>query len=540
MAPTPPQTPQAPPASGDDPLKLAELFQGGGEPWLPLLKPVIEKLPKAATFLGPGRDRRIVPVRELTFQALKPNPPEKWKVVIFGQTPYPRVESATGIAMFDNAFHAWSDPGFMKCASMRNILKAGLIWGDHATPDTTQKELPALLKKHNVVPPAEWFQAVLSQGVLLVDAALTRHTDDSIPVADHVAFWEPVAEAIVSAILSAKETAAPEHRGVVFAWWGAHARGLRAMVERLAARHPSVPVRHVDHWHPAARDKRFCEGEHFKQLNTALTELGASEIGWLPTPGWQERHNAAPETAERMGGFIKDTMELHKFYLDRLQGAKDETTEIIPALEGVMATPRVAFVEALRAAERAVKGLSGAAEEARAYAKRAVAAKKSLGLDEDEAAAVHVYTMASAFYRQLNAALRDADRARAKPFYPFLRLFLDAVERLPSSNDPLWRGVAADLHGQYPSGAEVTWWGVSSCTPKKSVATGFLGSSGARTLFEVRPRAAVCIQKLSAFSGEEEYVIAPGTRFRVRSATVAKDRLCTVVLDELDAPRLVS
>jgi hypothetical protein len=169
-----------------------------------------------------------------------------------------------------------------------------------------------------------------------------------------------------------------------------------------------------------------------------------------------------------------------------------------------------------------------------------VAGKRSLGLDEDEAAAVHVYTMASVFYKQLNAALRDRDRDRAKPFYPFLRLFLEAVGRLPGSAAPLWRGVAADLHAQYPSGGEVTWWGVSSCTPQRSVAFGFLGSSGARTLFEVKPRAAVCIQKLSAFVGEEEYIIAPGTRFRVSSSSVAKDRLCTVVLEELDAPRLVS
>ena len=53
-------------------------------------------------------------------------------------------------------------------------------------------------------------------------------------------------------------------------------------------------------------------------------------------------------------------------------------------------------------------------------------------------------------------------------------------------------------------------------------------------------RGAVCIQKLSAFVGEEEFVLAPGTRFKVRSAEVGKDRLCTVVLDELDAPRMVA
>ena len=61
---------------------------------------------------------RIVPVRELTFQALKPNPPHRWKVVVFGQNPYPRIESATGIAMFDNTFGNWSDSQFGKVTSI--------------------------------------------------------------------------------------------------------------------------------------------------------------------------------------------------------------------------------------------------------------------------------------------------------------------------------------------------------------------------------------------------------------------------------------
>jgi hypothetical protein len=90
--------------TGGDPLALTELFAGGGEPWQPLLQGTIEGLPGAENFIGPKRDKHIVPVRELTFQALKPHPPERWKVVVFGQNPYPRVESATGIAMFDNTF----------------------------------------------------------------------------------------------------------------------------------------------------------------------------------------------------------------------------------------------------------------------------------------------------------------------------------------------------------------------------------------------------------------------------------------------------
>jgi len=68
----------------------------------------------------------------------------------------------------------------------------------------------------------------------------------------------------------------------------------------------------------------------------------------------------------------------------------------------------------------------------------------------------------------------------------------------------LWRGVRLDLRFQYPAGAIVTWWGVSSCTTQRSVAQNFMGSSGKRTLFEVVPLSAKSIQAFSAFTGEAE------------------------------------
>ena len=40
------------------------------------------------------------------------------RVVVFGQNPYPRAESATGIAMFDNTFHDWKDGRFGKVTSI--------------------------------------------------------------------------------------------------------------------------------------------------------------------------------------------------------------------------------------------------------------------------------------------------------------------------------------------------------------------------------------------------------------------------------------
>jgi hypothetical protein len=161
-------------------------------------------------------------------------------------------------------------------------------------------------------------------------------------------------------------------------------------------------------------------------------------------------------------------------------------------------------------------------------------------LSADEIAALYLYTCESAFYRQINATLRNPDRTRIVPYIPYLRLLFSAVWRLPAHEEPLWRGVSLDLRSQYPLGRTVTWWGVSSCTSKLSVAQGFLGHRGKRTLFEVRPVRAVGIRSFSAFNGEEEFILAPGTQLEVTDVRAERGGLYTVKLNELAEQRLVA
>ncbi|MGJ3562010.1 ADP-ribosyltransferase domain-containing protein [Streptomyces sp. INA 01156] len=97
-----------------------------------------------------------------------------------------------------------------------------------------------------------------------------------------------------------------------------------------------------------------------------------------------------------------------------------------------------------------------------------------------------------------------------------------------------------DLRAQYPAGRTVTWWGVSSCTSELSVARSFLGHRGKRTLFEVTSARAVGIRSFSAFTGEEEYILAPGTQLKVTDVKTERGGLCTVKLTEVDAAPLVS
>jgi uracil DNA glycosylase len=535
---TPKETLQ--PLSPDDPLALAELFQGGGEPWLPLLKPAIEALPGAALFIGPQRSKSVVPVRELTFQALKPNPPEKWKVVVFGQNPYPRVESATGIAMFDNTFTQWQDSRFGRVTSMRCIIKAACIWKHGVANKTPVAEIRQLLAKEKVVQPPEWFQAMLTQGVLLLNAALTASSDGAMATEQHTAFWRPVVEKLVEEILKAKQQADERHQGVVFAWWGSHARALRQVVQRLEKKYPGVPVKHLDHCNPAAQGDMFCNRDHFADVNAALRSLDMDEIDWLPAVGWDKQQPQHEDTAERMGTFIATTMELHKQYLERLQGVKDEVAQELPAIVGVLATPLMPFADAVAPLAKLLRGLDYYVKYSLAFGQKKVGGTAAGKLSEHEIAALYLYTCESVFYRELNASLRDPTRTRIPPYFPYLRLFFSALSKLDGHDGSLWRGVARDLRAQYAQGSTVTWWGVSSCTPKLEVARGFLGGKGKRMLFEVTPVQAVSIRSYSAFTGEDEYVLPPGTQLKVTEVKTERDGLYTVKLEEVPDGRLVS
>lgn len=518
----------------DDPLALAPLFEGGGEPWLPLLRPAIERQAEAAQFIGPGRDKAVVPVRELTFQALKPNPPGRWRVVVFGQNPYPRVESATGIAMFDNSFVDWSDPRFGKVTSIRCIIKAACMHKLQVEKSTSTAQLRTLLSQHDIVDPPGWFQAMLGQGVLLLNAALTASSDGSLATARHTKFWKPVIETIIAEILRAKAAAS---EGVVFAWWGSHAKALRTLVERLEQRHLGAKVRHVDHCNPAAMGDAFCDVDHFGQINQALLALRAQPVDWLPSRGWNLGASHDQAEQQRLGAFIDRTRELHKLYLERLQGVGEEQLVELPAIEGIMHLPAPTLSDALGPLIERWPALGFYLAKAREFASKA--GPKAGSLSEHEIGALFLYTCESVLYKQLNAILRDPDRSSVLIWRPYLRLFISAVAGLDHHPVSLWRGVATDLRAAYPTGRRVTWWGISSCTSNPAVARAFLGSKGHRTLFEVNPRRAVSIRAFSAFQAEDEYVLAPGTQLAVTQVQHQKDGLTLVRLSEVDGDRLV-
>ena len=136
------------------------------------------------------------------------------------------------------------------------------MWKYGVPKKTPIADLRALLREHDIVPPPEWFQAMLTQGVLLLNAALTASSDGAMGTDQHTAFWRPVIEAIVEEILKAKQDAA-EPTGVSCSPGGAPTPGAESVVTRLQRKYPGVRVRHLDHRNPAAQGDIFCDGDHF-------------------------------------------------------------------------------------------------------------------------------------------------------------------------------------------------------------------------------------------------------------------------------------
>mmetsp|Transcript_11395 Transcript_11395/g.15772 ORF Transcript_11395/g.15772 Transcript_11395/m.15772 type:complete len:571 (+) Transcript_11395:1-1713(+) len=509
----------------DDPLELKALFGSGGESWLPLLKPMIERQLNAAKFVGPKRSKTIVPVRELTFQALKPNPPEKWNVIILGQSPYPRVESATGIAMFDNSFHTWDDKRFGRVTSMRCIIKSALMASDNycsiVNKRTPVKELRTILKKNKVLQPPSYFKALLTQGCLLLNASLTSTCDTSVHSSGHNAFWRPVIKEIVKQILKAKEqTDDSKYKGVVFVWWGTKAQKLRQFVQNISPLFRNVPIRHVSHCNPAAIAESFCtEGvdNPLVRINNALGELKMGPVDWLPCEGeWDASHKPSEkEIADRMSIFIEDTMVLHQSYLKRLSDLQNEVPLFkLAPIEGISKFPLVPLSDAVKPLFASIKSLPPFLKNSLKFARED--SEDNAVLKLNERAAVHLYTQECGFYRKLNEKLRDPLRKGLKVYFPYLKLLTNALGKLPKFTKKLYRGVKADLAKDYPVGKQVVWWGVSSCTSDIKIAKEFIGNSGSRTLFCIQPISAVSIQRFSAFKGEDEYVIPPGRFFKVQ------------------------
>lgn len=159
------------------------------------------------------------------------------------------------------------------------------------------------------------------------------------------------------------------------------------------------------------------------------------------------------------------------------------------------------------------------------------------GLTREESAALFLYTMEAgdfSFYRFLNTVLRQEDRNRVKPWFPFLKLFDTAINKLPIVKGNIWRGVCSDVGKFYKDNETLTWWNVSSCSLSTAVVESFLSSDKKSTLFMIEAVNGRNLAGYTAFPNEKEVILNLGTKLRVKSNALKYGNLQLVHLIEID------
>ncbi|CAF1261042.1 unnamed protein product [Rotaria magnacalcarata] len=164
-------------------------------------------------------------------------------------------------------------------------------------------------------------------------------------------------------------------------------------------------------------------------------------------------------------------------------------------------------------------------------------------LTTDESAAIQLYTMESkteqeSLFYILNSTLRLADRNELKPFLLYVKLLLGALEKIPSFNGIVYRGIPGNISSNFVKGKKITWWGFSSCTRSLEVLSKeeFLGTIGQRTIFYIECTSGKSIQHYSYLSpDDEEILLLPGIELLVTNKKRTKHGLSIVYLQEITA-----
>jgi uracil DNA glycosylase len=168
-----------------DPLQLSSMLNPH---WRTCLESTLRSQANVERYIGVQRPFTI-PTREHTFRALNGLPPDEWRVTIIGQDPYPRAESAVGVAFYDGKIKDWKNA---MSPSFRNLVKNALYCKGHLQADSKVGEMRSQLRKLRVLQPPEWFEHTMAQGVLWLNTSLTFSSKDKTELDKHTKFWRPI------------------------------------------------------------------------------------------------------------------------------------------------------------------------------------------------------------------------------------------------------------------------------------------------------------------------------------------------------------
>jgi hypothetical protein len=221
----------------------------------------------------------------------------------------------------------------------------------------------------------------------------------------------------------------------------------------------------------------------------------------------------------------------------RIADVVNEPLEFLTAITGYEVKPVVSIEKATEPLISVVHHI-----ERNVYTAKMRCQNPENGLTQDEAASIMLYTMSwepTCLFSVLNATLRMKNRDTLKPWFLFIKLFLVALDRLPSTSDrSFFRGVRLDLSNEYPLGKTFVWWGFSSCSVSEHVLESeeFCGKTGKRTKFIINCDSGKKITKYSYFPDEEEVLVLPATQFKVINVCQPEPDLNEIHIKEFQPP----
>lgn len=226
-------------------------------------------------------------------------------------------------------------------------------------------------------------------------------------------------------------------------------------------------------------------------------------------------------------------------HAERFSDVEENPLKKLMPIQGYAEKPLVSLEEAVEPLVDIVHDVKKMA----AWAKWQCKEPPSDGLTIDQSAAITLYSMEwlpqeKCLYFVLNAALRDENRQRLKPWFLYLKLFLVALSRLPPIHRTVYRGIKRDLRKDYKKGQTVLWWGFSSCTLTMDILNSdqFLGQKETRTLFAIECSSGRDIRQHSAFQHEDEILLMAARQFQVVSCMPQGENLFIVQLKEVQSP----
>jgi hypothetical protein len=138
----------------------------------------------------------------------------------------------------------------------------------------------------------------------------------------------------------------------------------------------------------------------------------------------------------------------------RFADVSSEPNKILPPLPQSSKSKAIpTLLDAIKSSEHLVENLRKKAEEALSKCKNS-----KDKLTRDQAAALYLYSMQwpegkDSFFFLFNRALRSEDRTKLVPYHDYFKLFMSALNKLPSKEKQIWRGVVGDLTDRYLPGS---------------------------------------------------------------------------------------